>query len=76
MHTERARTVARLHAQRDNVCACLYHVRTHMGPQTHKRNRTQFDVEDAADDKPSEDENEDEVSERLGRSARRVSLRA
>ena len=76
MRTERARTVARLHAQRDTVCVCLYRARTHTVPQTHTRNRTQYDVEDAADDKPSEDENEDEVSERLGRAARRVSLRA
>jgi hypothetical protein len=76
MHTERASTVARLHAQRDNVCVCLYRVRTHMVPQTHKRDRTQFDDEDEAEEKPFEAENEDEVSERLGRSARRVSLRA
>jgi hypothetical protein len=47
-----------------------------MVPQTHKRDRTQFDDEDEAEEKPFEAENEDEVSERLGRSARRVSLRA
>ena len=70
----RTRTHARTHSA--TVCVCIYRVRTHMAPQTHTRNRTQYDVEDAADDKPSEDEHEDEVSERLGRAARRVSLRA
>ena len=34
MHTERAHTAARLHAQRDTVCVCLYRARTHMAPQT------------------------------------------
>ena len=76
MHTERARTVARLHAERDTVCVCLYRARTRMVPQTQTRNRTQFDDEDEAEEKPFEAENDDEVSERLGRSARRVSLRA
>ena len=69
-----ARTHARTHSA--TVCVCLYRARKHTVPQAHTRNRTQYDVEDAADDKPSEDENEDEVSERLGRSARRASLRA
>ena len=73
MHTERAHTAARLHAQRDTVCVCLYRARTHMAPQTHTRNRTQYDEEagdEEEDDQECSDdddsENEEKVSERLG----------
>ena len=66
------------------MCVCLYRARKHTVPQAHTRNRTQYDekagAEEEAGQECSEDgsdsENEDEVSERLGRSARRVSLRA
>ena len=78
-HTER--THARTHSA--TVCVCLYRARKHTVPQAHTRNRTQYDEkasdEEEAGQECSEDddsENEGEVSERLGRSARRVSLRA
>jgi hypothetical protein len=52
-------------------------------PQAHTRNRTQYDEEagdeEGAGQECSEDddpESEEKVSERLGRSARRVALRA
>ena len=76
-----ARTHARTHSA--TVCVCLYRARKHTVPQAHTRNRTQYDEkaddEEEAGPECSEDansENADEVSERLGRSARRVSLRA
>ena len=65
------------------MCVCLYRARKHTVPQAHTRNRTQYDEkaddEEEAGPECSEDansENADEVSEQLGRSARRGSLRA
>jgi hypothetical protein len=75
-----ARTHARTHSA--TVCVCLYRARKHTVPQAHTRNRTQYeeagdeeeDDQECSDDDDSE--NEEKVSERLGRSARRASLRA
>jgi hypothetical protein len=66
MHTERARTVARLHAERDTVCVCLYRARTHMAPQTHTRNRTQYDEEAGDAGEGGQERPEGDDSERKG----------
>ena len=65
------------------MCVCLYRARKRTVPQAHTRNRTQYDEEAGDEEEGGQERSEDDdpeseggVSERLGRSARRVSLRA
>jgi hypothetical protein len=66
MHTERAHTAARLHAQRDTVCVCLNRARTHMAPQTRTRNRTQYDEEAGDEEEDDQERSEGDESESEG----------